>query len=119
MGINSAPLLADLFLHTSEYDFMLTTMKKDMTKAVSFGNTFRYIDDLFSVNNEGFGDYISDIYPPELGLKETIRASKEVCYLETRRRHEDDGTPYHISVYDKRYDYNFQIVNFPIWTATS
>ena len=33
MGINSAPLLTDLFLHTSEYDFMLTTMKQDMTKA--------------------------------------------------------------------------------------
>ena len=58
MGTNSAPLLADLFLHTYEYDFMLTT-KQDMTKAVSFGNTFPYIDDLFSVNNEGFGDYIS------------------------------------------------------------
>ena len=27
---------------------MLTTMKQDMTKLVSFGNTFRYIDDLFS-----------------------------------------------------------------------
>ena len=54
MGTNSASLLADMFLHTYEYDFMLTT-KQDMTKAVSFGNTFPYIDDLFSVNNEGFG----------------------------------------------------------------
>ena len=44
MGTNNAPLLADLFLHTFEYNFMLTTMKQDMTKAVSFGNTFRYID---------------------------------------------------------------------------
>ena len=68
MGTNSAPLLADMFLHTYEHDFMLTT-KQDMTKAVSFGNTFRYIDDLFNVNNEGFGDYISPIYPSELGLK--------------------------------------------------
>ena len=74
MGTNSAPLLADMFLHTYEYDFILTT-KQDMTKVVSFGNTFRYIDDLFSVNNEGFGDYISPIYPSELGLKETTMAS--------------------------------------------
>ena len=74
MGTNSAPLLADRFLHTYEYDFMLTT-KQDMTKAVSFGNTFRYIDDLFNVNNEGFGDYISPIYPSELGLKKTTMAS--------------------------------------------
>ena len=49
MGTNSAPLLADLFLHTFEYDFMLKTMKKDMSKAVEFSNTFRYIDDLLSV----------------------------------------------------------------------
>ena len=36
---------------------MLRTMKQDMTKAVQFSNTFRYIDDLFSVNNEHFGHY--------------------------------------------------------------
>ena len=34
------------------------------------------------------------------------------CYLDTRIKHEDDETPYHISVYDKRDDFNFQIVNF-------
>ena len=46
MSTNSAPLLADLFLHTFEYDFMLRTMKQDITLAVQFSNTFRYIDDL-------------------------------------------------------------------------
>ena len=45
MGTNSAPLLVDLFLHTFENDFMLRTMKQDMTKAAQFSNTFRYIDD--------------------------------------------------------------------------
>ena len=34
------------------------------------------------------------------------------CYLETGIKHEDDETPYHISVYDKRDDFNFQIINF-------
>ena len=70
MGTNSAPLLADLFLHTFEYDFMLTT--------------FRYIDDLFSVNNDSFEEYISSIYPSEMVLKDTTMASNEVCYLEAR-----------------------------------
>ena len=46
MGTNSTPLLADLFLHTFEYDFMLNTLKQDMTKAIQFSNTFWYIDDL-------------------------------------------------------------------------
>ena len=54
MGINSAPLLADLFLHTFKYDFMLKTMKEDMPKAVEFSNTFRNVDELFSVNNDNF-----------------------------------------------------------------
>ena len=61
MGTNSAPLLADLFLHTFEYDFMVKTMKQDITKAIQFSNTFRYIDDLCSVNNVDFGNYISAI----------------------------------------------------------
>ena len=56
--------------------------------------------------------FISTIYPLEMELKETTRASNEVCYLDTRIKHEDDETPYHISVYDKRDDFNFQIVNF-------
>ena len=47
----NAPLLADLFLHTFEYDFMVKTMKQDITKATLFSNAFRYIDDLFSINN--------------------------------------------------------------------
>ena len=55
---NSAPLLADLFLHTFEYDFMIKTMKQDITKAIQFSNTFRYIDDLFRINNVDLRNYI-------------------------------------------------------------
>ena len=40
MGTNSAPLLADLFLHTFEYDFMVKTMKHDITKASSSATPF-------------------------------------------------------------------------------
>jgi len=113
MGTNSAPLLADLFLHTFEYDFMLKTMKEDMSKAVEFTNTFRYIDDLFSVNNDNFGNSIREIYPSQLDLKDTTLNSTEVCYLETRISHGDSSAPFLISVYDRREDFNFRIVNFP------
>ena len=113
MGTNSAPLLADLFLHTFEYDFMLKTMKQDMSKAVTFSNTFRYIDDLFSVNNANFGNCVQEIYPSELELKNTTVAENEVCYLDTKIIQGDDNTPYRISVYDKRDDFSFRIVNFP------
>ena len=89
-------------------------MKQDTTKAVQFSNTFRYIDDLLSVNNENFGNYISDIYPLDLELKDTTLTSNEVCSsLDKRIRNEDSNTPFHLSVYDKRDDFLFRIVNFP------
>ena len=84
-----------------------------MTKAVQFSKTFRYIDDLLSVNNENFGNYISDICPSDLELKDTTLTSNEVCYLNTRIKNGDSNTPFHLSVYDKRDDFSFRIVNFP------
>ena len=112
MGTNSAPLLADLFLHTFEYNFMLTTMKQDMTKAVSFGYTLHYIDDLFSVNNDSFEEYISSTYPSELELKDTTMASNEVCYLDTA----------HLTISactTREMTSTFGSTIFPIWIVTS
>ena len=88
-------------------------MKQDMTKAVQFSKTFRYIDDLLSVNDENFGNYISDIYPSDLELKDTTLTSNEMCYLDTRIKNGDSNTPFHLSVYNKRDDFSFRIVNFP------
>ena len=112
MGTDSAPLLADLFHHTFGYDFMVKTMKQDITKAIQFSNTFRYIDDLFSANNVDFGNYISAIYPSELELKDTSTSSTEVCYLDTTTK-TGENTPFRISIYDKRDDFAFRILNFP------
>ena len=100
--------MADLFLHTFEYDFMVKTMKQDIT-ATQFHNTFRYIDDLFSIN----GSCISAIYPSELELTDTSTSSTEVGYLGTNIKTGDVTTPFRISIYDKRDDFAFRIVNFP------
>ena len=105
-------MLADLFLHTFEYDFMVKTMKQDITKATQFNNTFRYIDDLFGINNVDFGNYISVIYPSELQLTDTSTSSTEVCYLDTNIETGSTNTPFRISIYDKRDDFTFRIVNF-------
>ena len=113
MGTNSASLLADLFLHTFGYDFMVKTMKQDITKAIQFSNTFQYINDLLTINNVDFGNYISAIYPSELELKDTSTSSAEVCYLNTNIKTADIDTPFRISIYDKRDDFAFWIDNFP------
>ena len=112
MGTNSAPLLADLFLYTFECDFMVKTMKRDITKAIQFSNTFQYIDDLFSIDKVNFANCISTIYPSALELKDTSTLSTEVCYLDTNIK-TGENTPLSISIYDKREDFAFPIVNFP------
>ena len=120
MGTNSAPLLADLFLHTFEYDFMVKAMKQDITEAIQFSNTFRYIDDLFSVNNVDFGNYISVIYPSELELKDTCTSSTEVCYLDTNIKTGDINTPFRISICDIReITLHSGLSTFLIWKAAT
>ena len=59
MGTYCAPLLAYLFLYYYEADFMQELLrKKDKKLAISFNSTFRYIDDVFSLNNSKFDDSI-------------------------------------------------------------
>jgi hypothetical protein len=71
IGTNCA-LLADLFLYSYEADFIQGLLKKnEMKLARSFNLTFRYIDDVLSLNNSRFGDFVDRIYPIELEIKDT------------------------------------------------
>ena len=66
MGTNGAPLLADLFLYSYEADIIQGLLKKNKKKlARSFNFTFRYIDDVLSLNNYRCGDFIDRIYPTD------------------------------------------------------
>ena len=67
MGTNSSPLLADLFLFSYESTFLQTLVKNKKTKeTISFNFTFRYIDDVLSINNPNFFKLIPLIYSHEL-----------------------------------------------------
>ena len=62
MDTNCAPLLADLFLYSHEADFIQRLLKKNEKKLVrSFNFTFRYIDDVLSLNNSRKGDFVDRI----------------------------------------------------------
>ena len=51
MGTNCAPLLAGLFLYSYEADFIQRLLKKNEKQlARSFNFTFRYIDNVLSLN---------------------------------------------------------------------
>jgi len=63
LGTNCAPLLADLFLYSYEADFILGLRRKTIW---SYNFTFRYIDDVLSLSNSRFGDFVDWVYPLSL-----------------------------------------------------
>jgi hypothetical protein len=72
LGTNCAPPLADLFLYSYKADFIPGLLKKNEKKlARSFNFTFRYIDDVLSLNNSRIDDFVDRIYPIELEIKDT------------------------------------------------
>ena len=67
MATNCAPLLVDLFLYSCEADFIHRLLTKNENKLVrSFNITFRYIDDILSLNNFTVGDFVDRIYPIDI-----------------------------------------------------
>jgi hypothetical protein len=70
MGTNCAPLLADLFSCSYESEFLQKLVKdKKMHEARYCNFTYRYIDDVLSINNSRFSEFLPLIYPPEPEIK--------------------------------------------------
>ena len=77
-----------------------------------FNDTSRYLDDIFTIDHHEFAEHIPDIYPRELQLNKFKNTSdKETSFLDLNIK--VIGSNIHISVYDKRDDFGFPIVNFP------
>ena len=111
MGTDCAPLLANLFLFYYEYKFMKEKLKQNSQVAKIFSNTFRYIDDLLTLNNPTFEQEISNIYPQQLELKRTTETDSRLSYLDLEVNISDRR--FTTAVFDKRDGFNFHIVNFP------
>jgi len=117
MGINSAPLLTELFLHSYE-DFVQDLRKGENKLAQSFNYTFCYIDAVLSLNNKNFSNFLHLIYPVELEVKDTTESPNSASYLELYLEHDINGT-LTTNLSDKRDDFNFPIVNYSFSTVTS
>ena len=111
MGTDCAPLLANLYLFFYEYRYIKGLMKDSFETAKMFKNTMRYIDDLLVLNNPGFSSKISQIYPPELVLKCTTVSPVCTSYLDIDIS--ICNNRFFTTVFDKRDNFNFDIVNFP------
>ena len=117
MGTNCAPLLADIFLYSYDAEFiqpLLSTGKKKLASQFNF--TYRYIDDVLSINNPDFENYLGQMYPAELEIKDTTGSNTSASYLDLLLSIESDGQ-LRTSLYDKRDDFNFHITNFPFLSS--
>ena len=133
MGTNCAPLVADLFLYYYERDFMDSLNHDNQADVIeAFNSTSRYLDDLLNIDNPYFEGMVNQIYPPELKLNKAnisdtdtqfgshlgfwsgnlflIAPFPDLCLL----------VPFSVAngfvsskIYDKRDDFDFDIVNFP------
>jgi hypothetical protein len=112
MGTNCAPLVADLFLFCYERDFMLSLKSKNQSDIIhAFNSTSRYLDDICNLNNNYFDDMYKSIYPKELVLNKTNCTSSSASFLDLDL-HISNGI-ISSKIYDKRDDFNFNIVNYP------
>ena len=107
---NCALLLADLFLYSYEADFIQGFKKNENKLARSLNFTFRCIDDVISLNNCRFCDFIDRIYPIELEIKDTTYTDRYVSYLDLHLEIDSEGQ-LRTKIYDKIDDLNFPVVN--------
>ena len=112
MGTNCALLVADLFRFCYERNLMKDLCSDNQADVIkAFNSTSRYLDDLPNIDNPYFEGMVNQIYPSELQLNKANTS--------------DTGAPFlvlHLSIsngfvsskiYDKRDDFDFDIVNFP------
>ena len=112
MGTNCAPLVADLFLFCYERDFMKSLSRENQADIIeAFNSTSRYLDDLLNIDNIYFDQMVARIYPTELQLNRANSSDTEKLFLNLNLR-TSNGTV-STKIYDKRDDFDFDIVNFP------
>ena len=99
---------------------------KLLSNSIQFN--WRYIDDVLSLNypefgyylgqmyfaeldNPEFAEHISDLYPKELQMNKANTSDKETSFWDLNIK--VIGSNMYTSVYDKRDDFGFPIVNSP------
>ena len=76
-----------------------------------FNNTFRYLDDILSLNNDDFNVYYKEIYPTELTLNKANLDNHHCPFLDINFKICNGKVD--TKIYDKRDDFSFPIVNYP------
>ena len=109
MGSNYSPNAANLYLHFYEEKFLKIN---PLAGRIRYKNCFRYIDDLLWLNNRDSLYDINSIYPRELQITNTNSAPHKKCsFLDISIEIVNDTLVH--KIYDKRRDFNFDILGLP------
>ena len=79
----------------------------------AFKSTSRYLDDLLNIDNPYFEGMVNRIYPPELQLNKANTSDTEAPFLDLHLSISNGFVS--SKIYDKRDDFDFDIVNFPLF----
>ena len=93
-------------------DFIMSLSDDKQADVIdAFNTTSRYLDDILNINNVYFDNMVSQIYPSELQLNKTNTSDTEAAFLDLHLSISNDIVS--TKIYDKRDDFDFEIVNFP------
>ena len=106
-GTNCAPLVADLF-YCAMKD-LSSENQADVIKA--FISTSRYLDDLLNIDNPYFEGMVNQIYPSELQLNKANTSDAEAPFFDLHLSISNGFVS--SKIYDKRDNFDFDIVSFP------
>ena len=77
----------------------------------AFKTTSRYLDYILNINNVYFDSIVGQVYPSELQLNKANTSDTEAAFLDLHLSISNDIVS--TTIYDKREDFDFEIVNFP------
>ena len=113
MGTNCAPLVADLFLFCYEWDFMMSLSDNKQADVIDTLNMIsRYLDDILNIKKVYFDNMVRQIYPSELRLDRANNSDIEAVFIDLHLSITNDIVS--TKIYDKRDDFDFEIVNFQL-----
>ena len=91
---------------------MLSLSDNNQTDIIeAFNSTSRYLDDLLNIDNPYFEQMVGQIYPPELQLNKANSSDTEAPFLDLNLSITNGIVS--SKIYDKRYDFYFEIIIFP------
>ena len=93
-----------------QYHFRLND-EKQADDIDAFNATSRYLEDILNINSVYFDNMVSQIYPSELQINKANTSDTKAAFLDLHL-----SVSNHIvstKIYDKRDDFDFEIVNFP------